>query len=747
MRYCDVIVDISAEALDRLFSYVIPDGLTLAVGQRVLVPFGPRKLEGYVLGFRDHVDMDPAKVRAVIRTLEPYPAILPELIELAKWMKDKYHTTLSEALRQMIPAQRRGERVKEKTVRVASLTVTGDALNEAIATCSRSTRQKSVLELLKYGPIEVPRLGELVPGVSAVLSALTTKGFVDVHAEETLRTPYQAIDTRRIVDPVLTDAQQAAVDAIGAALDGGGGRFLLHGVTGSGKTEVYIGAIRHALDQGKTAIVLVPEIALTPQMVDWFRARFGGDAAVLHSRLSPGERYDEWRRIRLGDARVAIGARSCVFAPMQNLGIIIVDEEHEHTYKSDRRPCYDAREIAQFRAEQSRGVMILGSATPSIQTYMKTTAGVKPENKLSLLELNERVLGRRLPDVEIVDMRQELLRGNKSMFSASLQAELRRCLDEGHQAMLFLNRRGHSTFVSCRACGYVERCENCDVALTFHQHEGLLRCHYCDAVRVPPQKCPQCGSAFIKYFGAGTQKVEEEVHRLFPDAAVLRMDMDTTRGKDKHEEILSAFRRGEAQILIGTQMIAKGLDFPNVTLVGVVAADMTLNLPDYRSVERTFQLVTQVAGRAGRADAPGRVVVQTYDPDHFAIQLAAKQDYRAFYHQEAKNRRRGLYPPYTVIARLLVTADAEPDASREAARLEKALSGYLESENLMADVVQVRALEAPLKRIKGESRHMVFIKMYAKGAVDRVMDYMEQLARAGSEVARIELEINPTNML
>ncbi len=742
MRYCDVIVDISAEALDRLFSYAIPDELTLQVGQRVLVPFGPRKLEGYVLGFRDRVEMDPAKVRSVIRAIEPYAAILPELIELARWMKGRYHITLSEALRQMIPAQRRGERVREKTVRMARLMIAEDEVDAAIAQRNRAPKQQEIIRRLRTGPLPTSALGS-----SAALNQLEKQSIVAYEEAETLRTPYKAIDARRMTDPVLTEAQQTAVNAIICALDSGGSRFLLHGVTGSGKTEVYIGAIRHALSLGKTAIVLVPEIALTPQMVDWFRARFGGDAAVLHSRLSPGERYDEWRRLRLGDARVAIGARSCVFAPLENLGLIIVDEEHEHTYKSDRRPCYDAREIAQFRAEQAQGVLILGSATPSIPTYMKTTPGVRPDNKLALLELNERVLGRALPEVEVVDMRRELLRGNKSMFSAALQAALRGCLNDGHQAMLFLNRRGHSTFVSCRACGHVERCDDCDVALTYHQHEDLLRCHYCDAVRKPPQKCPQCGSPFIKYFGAGTQKVEEEVHKLFPDAAVLRMDMDTTRGKDKHEEILSAFRRGEAQILIGTQMIAKGLDFPNVTLVGVVAADMTLNLPDYRSVERTFQLVTQVAGRAGRADAPGRVVVQTYDPDHFAIQLAAKQDYRAFYHQEARNRRRGLYPPYTLIARLLVKSGAEPDARAEAARLETTLRGYLEAEHLMGDVVQVRALEAPLKRIKGESRYMVFIKMYAKGATDQVMDYMEQLARAGSDLASVELEVNPTNFL
>ncbi len=743
MRYCDVIVDITAEALDRLFSYEIPSGMALSVGQRVLVPFGPRTLEGYVLGFRDEVSLDPSKIRKVIRTLEDYPAILPELIELAKWMQPKYHCTLSESLRQMIPAQLRGERVREKQIRVARLVTRGAALDAAIeARQKKAPKQAEILAMLRDGPLPTPVIAN-----APALNALVKQGLIEIDHDEVLRRPYKALDERRVKDPVLTEAQTDAVRQLSDAMTSGGGRFLLFGVTGSGKTEVYIHAIRHALSLGKTAIVLVPEIALTPQMVDWFRSRFGDDAAVLHSRLSPGERFDEWRRLRDGRARVAIGARSAVFAPLQNLGILIVDEEHEHTYRSDRRPCYDAREVAQCRADCAGGALLLGSATPSIPSFMKAMPGVRPENRLQLLELSERVMGRSLPAVEIVDMRRELALGNHSVFSADLQQAIRACIDDGHQAMLFMNRRGHSTFISCRSCGYVERCDNCDVSMTYHQMENLLRCHYCDAARRPPQTCPQCGSRYIKYFGAGTQKIEEEVKKLFPDARVLRMDMDTTRGKDQHEAILTAFRKGEANVLIGTQMIAKGLDFPNVTLVGVVAADMSLNLPDYRSVERTFQLITQVAGRAGRADAPGRVVVQTYDPDHYAIRLAARQDYRAFYQQEARIRRRGLYPPFTVIARLLVTSQDEEMAEAVAKRLEQALGRYLDSEDLRQDSVQMRALEAPLKRIRGEARWQVFIKLYARGNVGSVLGFMEEQARETFEGVKVELEINPNNML
>ena len=437
----------------------------------------------------------------------------------------------------------------------------------------------------------------------------------------------------RTPDPTLMPGQKRAVEELTDALEHGGGRFLLNGVTGSGKTEVYIRVIRRALELGKTAIVLVPEIALTPQMVSWLHARFGADAAVLHSRLSAGERYDEWRRIRFGEARVVIGARSAVFAPLENIGVIVVDEEHEHTYQSDKRPRYDAREIAWRRAEKHCGVLLLGSATPSISSYMRAMPGVRRENALTLIELRERVMGRPLPEVELVDMRGEFEKGNHSIFSAKLSAALRECLDAGKQAVLFINRRGHSTFVSCRACGYVVKCDQCDVSRTYHQAENVLRCHYCGREIPPPKTCPQCGSRYIKYFGAGTQKVLEEVARLFPDARTVRVDVDTTREKDAHEKLLERFRSGDANVMIGTQMIAKGLDFPHVTLVGVVAADMTLNLPDYRSVERTFQLITQVAGRAGRAEDPGRVIVQTYEPDHYGIQLAARQDYRAFYHR------------------------------------------------------------------------------------------------------------------
>ena len=743
--FAEIIVDLSSEQVDRLFTYRIPDGLTLVPGQRVEVPFRTKSLEGFVIAIRETTELDEKIIRPVLRVLEDYPAILPEMIELARWMQKKYHCNLVDGLRQMIPAQMRGGRVREKTVEIARLLAEGDAFEQALAANARAPKRQEVLRTLAEGPKPVSFLNMIAPGAAKKLASM---GLVEIVPDGVRRTPYADLSGSTAPDPELMPEQADAVERVNAALDAGGGRFLLHGVTGSGKTEVYIRAIRHAMASGRGAIILVPEISLTPQMVDWFRRRFGADAAVLHSRLSAGERFDEWQRIRSGEARVVIGARSAVFAPIENPGIIIVDEEHESSYVSDKRPRYDARDVARWRCDYHGAVLLLGSATPSIATYMKAMPGVRPVNRLELIEMNERVKGRALPEVEIVDMRDELVKGNRSIFSAALVGALQECLAEGHQAILFINRRGYSTFVSCRACGYVEKCNQCDVSMTFHQSDGMLHCHYCGDMRLPPKVCPQCGSRFIKYFGTGTQKVEEEVSKLFPQAAVLRMDIDTTGGKDAHERILSAFRRGEAQVLVGTQMIAKGLDFPNVTLVGVVAADLSLHVPDYRSVERTFQLITQVAGRAGRAEYPGKVILQTYDPEHYGIVLAAKQDYRAFYFKEETMRRRGLYPPFTVLARLLVSSRSEETARSAAKALEAQLNQMLDSRaDWRRDVIQMRALEAPLKTLRGEARWQVFIKMYARSSADEVISQMELLERQPFEGARVELEVNPSAML
>ena len=739
-RFAQVIVDLSAGALDRVFSYIVPEGMALMPGQQVTVPFGPRRIEGFVVGMSDSCDVPPEKLKAVIAPAQDYPVVLPELMSLADWMHRRYLCNLVDALRLMIPSEMRNGRVHVRTRRYARLLWDVEVLRGYIEKNRRSIRQVEILQRLSKGDACTSELN------SAALKTLVEKGAVGIYECEARRTPFVLQKRQAAQDYELMPGQQRAVEAITSAMDAGGGRFLLNGVTGSGKTEVYIRAIRHALEAGRTAIVLVPEIALTPQMVAWFHARFGGDAAVLHSGLSAGEKYDEWRRIRFGEARVVVGARSAIFAPLENIGVIIVDEEHENTYQSESRPRYDAREVAWKRAEDNHAVLVLGSATPSIASFMRAMPGVRPENRIELLEMRQRVKGRALPEVQLVDMRGEFERGNHSVFSAELAAALEDCLERGEQAMLLINRRGHSTFVSCRKCGYVVKCSQCDVSMTWHQAENRLKCHYCGNVLAPPKACPQCGSAYIKYFGAGTQKIFEEVQRMFPKARAVRMDVDTTREKNAHEKILNRFRSGEANVLVGTQMIAKGLDFPNVTLVGIVAADMSLNLPDYRSAERTFQLITQMAGRAGRADKPGRVIVQTYDPDHYGIKLAAAQDYRAFYQRESAYRKSALYPPFTQIMRIVYSGKDQDAVQRAAKADEAAMNAWADGAGMRGDVVQLRALEAPISLLRGEYRWQLFLKMYFKGDINAACAHMRSLADATPENVRAELEVNPINL-
>ena len=744
MQYAEVIVFLSAGDVDKTFTYSLPEGMTVSQGDMVVVPFGPRTLEGFVIKVKQEAGFDESKIKPVLKKRDESHSIYPEMIELAFWMQKKYNCYFADAFRLMIPAEMRDQRVKEKTIRIARLIVNAD---EAVALLKRAPKQMEVVKALKGGAKPVQYLSELIPGASQAVAALAEKGMVHLSDDRVRRVPSMDDNGRTHEDPKLMPGQQNAADELVNALDHGGGRFLLHGVTGSGKTEVYIRLIREILKRGKGAIVLVPEIALTPQMVGWFHARFGKNAAVIHSRLSAGEKYDEWERIRSGEARVVIGARSAVFAPVKNLGAIIVDEEHEGAYLSEKRPRYDAREVAWQRTVMANAVLLLASATPSIQTYMRVMPGVKTENRLTLLELNKRVMGRDLPECEIVDMRREFEMGNKGIFSGRLVSEMKKCLENGKQAMLFINRRGHSTFVSCRACGHVEKCSECDVSMTYHQSDGNMHCHYCGKALAPPKTCPECKSKFIKFFGAGTQKVEEEAKTLFPGVPVGRMDVDTTQGKDGHAKILDAFRKGETKILVGTQMIAKGLDFPNVTLVGVIAADTTLNLPDFRSAERTFQLLTQVAGRAGRSDSPGKVVVQTYTPEHYALKCAVKQDYRAFYHTEAAYRKHALYPPYTVISRLVVSAKDAKLPEKAALTIKDQINIQLTKNAWHSDVLAVQAAPAPIKMLRGEYRWQVYVKMLARGRVNEITAMMEEIAEVGMDKVRIELEVNPASMI
>ena len=747
MAFCQVIVDIAHEDVDRVFTYRVPEGMKLCPGMRVHVPFGRvRCVEGVVVAMADACDLPPGRVRDVTDVLEDYPAVLPGLLRLAMRIRESSFCTLAQALRLMFPAQMRGERIRNKTREVVVLTCDRTIGAQLVASQARAPKRAQVLATLLESesdetPVEALRqkLGEC----RQPLMALCKMGFARIEEREALRSPYGAMERLAGQDPTLTAQQEQVLSALLPAVEAGKGAFLLYGVTGSGKTEVFIRAVRRCAQLGRTAIVLVPEIALTPQMVMWFRSRFGEDAAVLHSRLSPGERYDEWRRIRRGDVRVVIGARSAIFAPLEHVGLIIIDEEHEQSYIADSTPRYDAREVARWRCEDEGAALLLASATPSMRSFAMAGRG-----DLTLLEMPRRVANRPLPQVHVVDMREELRAGNRSVFSGALLTGLTRCLDEGHQAILFVNRRGYSTFVSCRSCGYTVTCSQCDVSMTYHSAENVLRCHYCGQEMPVPRTCPECGSPYIKYFGVGTQRVEEEVRKFFPDVPVLRMDNDTTRTKDAHAQLLARFRSGEARVLVGTQMIAKGLDFPEVTMVGIIAADAMLKLPDYRSAERTFQLLTQVAGRAGRAEHPGEVFLQTYDPENYAIEAASRQDYRAFYEEEMMRRRRALYPPYTLLARLLYEADRAEDAQAAAEAAMRQMEAFFERRTYLKKyVIALRVMACPVKMIRGKSRWQVTLKIVDQPICQEAVGKMSEIARTPLERCACICQVNPSSMM
>lgn len=678
----------------------------------------------------------------------------PEAAETVKFMLRRGVLVESQSIK---------DKMGKKKLKAVDLAIGITAAREALNKFpKKSARQKEVLSFLIEREATLPMaLKEVLSALQVTASTvkgLEEKGFIEISEIEVYRDPYQGRDFKPTTPLPLTAEQEIVYTRISRTLEEQLHEvFLLHGVTGSGKTEIYLQCIKRCLDQGRQAVVLVPEIALTPQMVERFKGRFGSGVAVMHSRLSVGERYDEWRKIREGKAMVAVGARSAVFAPFSNLGLIIMDEEHETSYKQEENPKYHARDAAIRRAEQCGAAVILGSATPSLESYHAARAQSDIHFSPVLLEMPTRALGNELPKVNVVDMREELKEGNRSMFSRKLHSALAERLERGEQTVLLLNRRGFSTFVMCRSCGYVAGCPECDISLTYHSRSDNLRCHYCGHAEPAPKLCPECGSEHIRFFGTGTQRVEEELGKLFPGIRVIRMDVDTTTEKGSHEKLLNQFRDKKADVLLGTQMVAKGLDFPDVTLVGVITADSALNLPDFRAAEKTFQLLTQVAGRAGRHQLPGEVVVQSYTPEHYSIIHASGHDYLSFVREELKHRRGLHYPPYCRLILVTLSHEQLPLLLRMAENYAMNLQGkarnlrwYGSLDKLTTDVLDLLGpVASPIPRLKGRYRFQCMIKW--RGAID-VIGLVRQVAEELEDSVRdtglqISIDVDPQMLM
>ena len=726
----EVIVDISNSEVDRIFDYKLGRS-DVTAGYRVSVPFGKRSVEGYVVNVKETTDYPEDKLKEINDVLDPFPAILPEMLALMRFMADNYHLRLADVLKLFIPAQMRGGRVKALVKEFVS--VNPEFADRDESQFIRSSA-KAQLEVFRYiadnGSVSVSELNRDFS--ASALKNLIMRGIVSVEEVEVMRTPYKYMECSGS-EVQLTDEQEAATKRI----TDGKGIFLLHGVTGSGKTEIYMRCISAAISAGKSAIMLVPEISLTPQVLKNFRHRFGESVAILHSGLSDGERFDEWRRLITGEASVAVGARSAVFAPLKNLGVIIIDEEHDSSYLSERNPRYPTHEIAKFRAAYNKCNLVLGSATPSVESYYKAEKG-----EYTLVALKNRVNKRPLPEIEIVDMRKELRSGNPGFMSGTLSSALEECIRSGNQAILFLNRRGYASYVMCRSCGYVAKCEQCDVSLVYHKDENVLKCHYCNNRYSMLDVCPECGSPHIKHGFMGTQKVAETLKEMFPDVNVLRMDNDTTQGKDAHFRILGEFAAKRAQILVGTQMIAKGHDFPDVTLVGILDADMSLHFADYRSAERTYQLITQVSGRAGRDVKPGKVVLQTYTPNHYVYKFATANDYEGFYRKEINLREITKYPPFTDIVRVLVGSEDESAALKALKILGDEIKA-LSSDN--DDFIYLGVMRSPVKKKQNVYRMQVITRLKV-GADDTKRKIFDAADRAASAKVTCFVEINPNDL-
>lgn len=728
-RFAQIIIDISHEKVDRTFDYRIPPQLEdrISVGVLVKIPFGKGNSlrKGYVVGITDHADYDADKIKEIAGIVEGSVSAESQLIMLAWWLKEQYGSTMNQALKTVLPVK---QKVKPKEKKVLRLLIPEEQLEALTAEAEKKSYKARVrlFKALKENPLIPYEVASGQMNLSAAtLKPVIEKGYVALESEEIFRNPVKDAGSRvKAVD--LNGEQQAVADAFCEDYEAGKREtYLIHGITGSGKTEVYMEMISRVISEGMQVIVLIPEIALTYQTVMRFYGRFGNRVSIINSRLSAGERYDQFERARGGDIDIMIGPRSALFTPFSRLGLIIIDEEHEGAYKSEVVPRYHARDVAVKRAQMQNASVVLGSATPSLEAYTKALRG-----EYQLFSLHTRAKAdSRLADVAVVDLREELKDGNKSIFSRRLQQMIGDRLEKKEQIMMFINRRGYANFVSCRSCGEAIKCPHCDVTLTLHKDNRLV-CHYCGYSIPMPDKCPSCGSPYIANFGVGTQKIEMMTKKMFPQARVLRMDLDTTSKKGGHEEILSAFAEGDADILIGTQMIVKGHDFPDVTLVGVLAADLSLYTPDYRAAERTFQLLTQAAGRAGRDARHGDVIIQTYNPEHYSIVTAAEQDYETFYHQEMAYRRLMKYPPVNVLFTVQMASKSEAALVEAADRLAAHITPQADEEK----VQMIGPVDASVYKINDIYRKILYLKQENYDILIKIRDNIDCFQQEKSEI-------------
>ncbi len=744
--YADIIVDISHEKLDKPFQYRVPEHLRTAceVGMCVMVPFGNgnKLIKGYVTRLGEQCNYDPVRIKDIAGIVAKGVSVEDKLIALAGWIRANYGSTMIQALKTVLPAKQSVKKLEHKRI---ERVMNKEELLSLLGECERkhqTAKARLILELLEQETIPkewvTGKLGISTPTIRSLIQA----GAIREVSETSYRNPVNlektadkrnslSMNQRRIVEEVMNDFDADRK-----------GTYLIHGITGSGKTEVYMQLIEEILDRGRQAIVLIPEIALTYQTLLRFYRRFGDRVSVMNSTLSPGEKYDQCERAKKGEIDVIIGPRSALFTPFPNIGLIVMDEEHESSYKSEGTPKYHARETAMEVAKLHGASVVLGSATPSMEAYYRASMG-----EYKLFTLKERLTGGTLPTVYTVDLRQELKEGNRSIFSRRLQELLAQRLARGEQSMLFLNRRGYAGFISCRSCGHVMKCPHCDVSLSEH-HGGRLICHYCGYSEIKPALCPECGSKYISGFRAGTQQIEEKLKELFPGVRTLRMDADTTRTKDSYEQILSAFANGEADVLIGTQMIVKGHDFPGVTLVGVLAADLSLSVGDYRAGERTFQLLTQAVGRAGRGTLPGEAVIQTYQPEHYAVVHAATQSYEDFYNEEILYREMMEYPPVSHMLAVQIYAKGEPEGKQLAERLADMVKSMEQGECIREKLQIVGPAPASIGKINDIFRFVFYVKHQKYDRLVQVKDVLEEKLRTwqpGTE--SVQFDFDPVNTI